>query len=61
MLLRYMLLDPTKCQHLSVFFYGNMVVIYEFEDKMFCISKLQIDRDFWPVLNLRYEILEYKT
>ena len=45
MLLRYMHLDPTKCQHLSVF-YGNMVVKYEFEDKMFCISKLQIDRDF---------------
>ena len=38
-------LDPTECQHLS-FFYGNMVVIYKFEDKMFCISKLQIDRDF---------------
>ena len=28
------------------FFYGNMVVIYELEDKMCCISKLQINRDF---------------
>ena len=41
-------------------FYGNMVVIYELEDKMCCISKLQIDRDIWPVLYLRHELQEYK-
>ena len=29
-----------------IYFYGNMVIIYELEDKMFCISKRQIDRDF---------------
>ena len=34
MLLRYMHLDPAKCQHLSVF-YENMVVKYEFETKCF--------------------------
>ena len=28
---------------------------------MCCISKLQVDRDFWPVLYLRYEVQEYKT
>ena len=44
-LLRYMHLNPTKCQHSSVF-YGNMVVIYQLEDKMCCISKFQINRDF---------------
>ena len=38
-----------------------MVIIYELEDKMCCISKLQIDRDFWPVLYLRNEKQEYKT
>ena len=42
-------------------FNGNMVVIYELEDKMCCISKLQIDRDFWPLLYLKHEIQEYKT
>ena len=38
-----------------------MVVIYELEDKICCISKLQIDRDFSPLLFLRHEIQEYKT
>ena len=38
-----------------------MVILYELEDKMYCISKLQIDRDFWPVLYLRHEIQDYKT
>ena len=37
-------LNPTKCQHQSLF-YGNIVIIHELEDKMCCISKLQIDRD----------------
>ena len=41
-------------------FYGKIeVVIYELEDKMCCFSKLKIDRDFWPVLYLRYEVQEY--
>ena len=37
-----------KSNKMSAFipFYGNMVIIYELEDKMCCISKLQIDRDF---------------
>ena len=35
--------------------------IYELEDKVYCISKLQMDHDFWPVLYLRHEIQEYKT
>ena len=35
-----------KMSALIRFFYGNMVVIYELEDKMCFISKLQIDRDF---------------
>ena len=43
-------------------FYGNMVVINELKDKiMCCISKLQIDRDFWPVLYLKHEVQEYNT
>ena len=33
----------------------------ELEDKMCCISKLQIDRDFWHIFYLRYEVQEYKT
>ena len=36
-----------------------MVSIYELE--ICYISKLQIDRDFWPVLYLRHEMQEYKT
>ena len=31
-------------------FYGNMVVIYDLEDKMCCISKLQIDRNFYQYI-----------
>ena len=42
-------------------FYGNIIDIYELEDKMCCISKLQIDSDFWPVLYLRHEVQDYKT
>ena len=38
-----------------------MVVVYELEDKMCCISKLQIDNDFWLVLYLGHEMQEYKT
>ena len=38
-----------------------MVIIYELEDKVFWISKLQIDRNFWPVLYLKHEIQEYKN
>ena len=38
-------LSPTKMSA-QIHFYGNMVVIYELEDKICCISKLQIDRDF---------------
>ena len=53
-------LNPIKCQHKSRF-YGNMVIIYELEDKICCISKLQIDRDFLPVLFLRHEIQGYKA
>ena len=37
------------------------VVIYELEDKMWCISKLQIDRDFWPVLYIKHDVQEYET
>ena len=50
-------------QNVSInpFCYGNMVVIYELEDKMCCISKLQIDLDFWPIPYLRHEMQEYKT
>ena len=44
-----------------ILFYGNMVIIYELEDKMFCISKRLIDRDFRPVLYLKHEIQEYKN
>ena len=53
-------LNPTKCRHLSAF-YGNMVNIYGLEDKMCCISKLQIDSDYRTVLYLRHETQEYKT
>ena len=56
----YMPLNPTQYQHKSVF-YVNIVVIYELEDKICCISKLQIERDFWPVLYLSHEVQEYKT
>ena len=35
--------------------------MYELEDKMRCISKLEIDRDLWPVLYLRHYVQEYKT
>ena len=42
-------------------FYDNVIVKYELKDKMSCIWKLQIDRDFWPVLYLRHEVQEYKT
>ena len=41
-------------------FYGNIVIIYELEEQFCCLSKLQIDRDFWPVLYLRYETQEYE-
>ena len=40
-------------------FYGNMVVIYELEDKMGYIWKLQIHCDFWQALYIRHEIQEY--
>ena len=43
------------------FFYGNMVIIYESEDKMCCISKLQIDRDFWPVVYVTLVMQELKN
>ena len=42
-------------------FYGNMVVIYELEDKMVYIWKLQIDCDFWQALYIRNEIQQYKS
>ena len=45
LLSRFMQLNPTNVSIKSGFS-GNMV-IYESEDKMCCISKL--DRDFWPV------------
>ena len=45
---------------INPFFYRNRVTKYELEDKMFCISQLQIDRDFWPVLYLRHDVQEYK-
>ena len=38
----------------------NLIIIYQLEDKLFCISKLQIDRELWPVRYLRHEIQEYK-
>ena len=41
-------------------FNGN-IIIYELDDKMCCISKLQIDCDFWSALYLGHEIQEYKT
>ena len=42
-------------------FYENIVIIYELEDKMCCISKLQIGYEFWPVLFFILEKQEYKT
>ena len=42
-------------------FCGKMGIIYELEDKMCCISKLQIDCNIWPVLYSRHVIQEYKT
>ena len=60
LLLRYMYLNSTKYQH-SFVFNVNMVVIYKLEDQTYCISKLQIDRDFWRVVYLRHEMQEYKT
>ena len=38
-------LESNKMSALN-YFYGNMVIIYGLEDKMLCISKLQIDREF---------------
>ena len=38
-----------------------MTIIYELEDKICCILKRQIDRDFWLVLYLKHEIQEYKN
>ena len=46
---------------INFFVYGNMVIIYELEDTIYCISKLRIDRDFWKVLYLRHKIQEYKN
>ena len=37
--------NPTKCQQMSAICYGNIAIIYDSEDEMCCISKLQIDRD----------------
>ena len=53
-------LESNTMSALIRFFYRNRVVKYELEDKMFCISQLQIDRDFWPVLYLRHDVQEYK-
>ena len=39
-------LESNTMSALIRFFYRNRVVKYELEDKMFCISQLQIDRDF---------------
>ena len=44
-----------------IHFQGNMVIIYELKDKLCCISKRQIDRNFWPVLYLKHEKQEYKN
>ena len=42
----YALESNTMSALIRFFFYRNRVVKYELEDKMFCISQLQIDRDF---------------